>query len=228
MWKKSNLFRRATGDGGKRNELYVPNTMNPPKIDIKIWGEDDAPVKNFHDLSAVLKSNRALITLSFDSGEGKYKSDNLDEVVYRVVNPNPSSKEEWEKMENESLTDFLINKSDGLLDEPKEEGTDLICILKKEGDKKINLLVEKRDGTDRKLITNVELESEFYHKEVFKTKEIVPITPLPKTSWWKTTQGKVIILGIVGIIFLLIIIFHKKIWSWIKQDGKKSPEVITL
>ena len=94
MSKKFDLFKKDTANEGKKNELHVPTSMNPPFCKVDIWGEENSLVKNFHDLSANLKKNRAVVTLVFDSGTEKYKPDNLDEVVYRVVNPKPSTEEE--------------------------------------------------------------------------------------------------------------------------------------
>jgi len=227
--KPLNIVKKSTSDEGKKNELYIPNSMNPPNLEVEMWGEGNNLVKNFHDLSADLNSNRAVITLSFDSGEGKFKSEDLDEVTYRVANPNPSSEAEWKKMENEALTDFLINKSSELLDksnEEKEKHNDLKYTLKKDGDK-INLLVEKTDGTDKKIIENLQLKGEFYLKEPVDWKDFVHINR-PKIAWWKTTRGKITIGIVVGTILLLILIFHKKIWGWVKGDKKKTPETIIL
>jgi hypothetical protein len=88
-------------------------------------------------------------------------------------------------MRNEALTDFIINKSSDLLNNSKLHGHDLNCTLQKEGDKKVKVLVEKINGTDSKVIgsMNVDIESEFYHKEIIKEEEFVPLAPEPKPAW---------------------------------------------
>ena len=90
---KGPKISKSTAEGGEKNELYVPSSMNPPQWRVKIRGEDGNLVENYHDLSADSKVNQAVITLSFDSGK-KHESDDLDKVVYRVVNPKSSSREE--------------------------------------------------------------------------------------------------------------------------------------
>ena len=67
-------------------------------------------------------------------------------------------------MQKEALTDFLINKSSkNFLDESQPYKGDLKCTLKKEKNQ-IKLLVEKLDGTSKKIIEseNLEWEDEFY------------------------------------------------------------------
>ncbi|MCE8159290.1 MAG: hypothetical protein I3270_01815 [Candidatus Moeniiplasma glomeromycotorum] len=225
---KKPLVKKSTAKGGKKNELHVPTKMNPPRWEVKVWGEGGNLVKYFHDLSPKSKSNRAVITFSFDSGKDKYKVEDLEEVTYRVVNPEPSSEEEWKKMESEALADFIINKSSDLLSENEyKDINDLRYFLKKNGDK-INLLVKKKDGIGQETIEDLQLEGEFWPKEPIKWKDFVTIAPPPKTAWWKTTWGKITIGIVVGAILLLIIIFRKKIRSWVKGGKKKSPETIIL
>ncbi|KLL02497.1 MAG: hypothetical protein MRERC_1c096 [Mycoplasmataceae bacterium RC_NB112A] len=221
---------KSTADGGRKNELYVPASMNPPKPEVKIFGEGGNLVKSYHDLSADLKVNRAIVKLMFDSEVSRYSSDDSTEVVYRVVNPKPSSEEEWKKMKKEVLTDFLINKSSGiLLDAPSPYENGLRYILKKEKDK-INLIVEETNGKGRKVIESerVELEDEYFWKEVIRVEDNLSFTPPKKTTWLKTTKGKVSLLVGTGSIVILVAIFRKKIWSWVRRSKKKPREEIIL
>ena len=86
-------------------------------------------------------------------------------------------------MENEALVDFLINKSSNLLNNPKTHEKDLKYTLKKVGNK-INLVVEKKDGSGKKIIEsgNLRLEGEFYGKQVIRVRDVRSLTLPPKTA----------------------------------------------
>lgn len=85
-------------------------------------------------------------------------------------------------MESEALTNFIIDKNNSLLSDTKEEYDDLKYTMKKDGEK-INLLVEKKDGTGGKIVKNLQLKGEFWRKEPVSSEDFVHIPSQPKPAW---------------------------------------------
>ncbi|MCE8163071.1 MAG: hypothetical protein I3273_00035 [Candidatus Moeniiplasma glomeromycotorum] len=211
---------KATADEGKKNELHVPRSMFPPDWKVEIEGESGKKVKNYHDLSSDLEVNKATIILIFGSQLGKNEEEKGEDIVYRFVNPKYQTYAEMEKMETEALVNFIIDQTSEEILEQTKDYQNVKVTLKKAGNQ-INL--EITDGKQTKVIkgSKIKFKGRFYLKEAVELWQVKPPQPLKK-AWWKTTPAKITLLTAFGTILLLLIIFRKKIWGWIK--GKKQPK----
>lgn len=214
-------------DDGKDNELRLEKKFDT-RHKIEIFNREGKRVENWTDLSSDDNDNKVKITLEVrGDGQESFSKDEQNYIKYYLKSSAKKSRAERDKALNEAHSRFLKKKKPDLIEKKQEYyfSKEIELILKGEPN---NFLVELRPNNVAGSMKNIKNENIRVKVKFYLTDEITPeeimndFDSSPSSKWgW----GKITLVVILSVILLLIIIFWKKIWRWIKGESKQEKKV---
>ena len=210
----------------RKNELLILKEFDI-KPEINIYNKDGELVKtNFKDVS--IAGNKFEIILKV-KGEGQsfYRGDDKDDITYYLDESAKNSRAELKKAWKEADAYFFKQKKPGLIGEPQKynDCEEIKWTLRGEPN---NFSVEIRSNKENEKTREVpnekvEIRVEFILADKVNLMDIVGDFPPSRQSTWG--WGKISLISGLAVALILVIIFQKKIWRWIKGESKQEKKV---
>jgi len=227
MVKKWKWFKIEHSTDGK-NTFRLASESNL-EYKIKFFDKLGNEVKKWDDLEHTGARNSAEIILEYESNRGSHNESDPSEVECRLVDGASKNTETLEKAEQEACVEIFGRKWKDKFDNNynEENFTDILCRLVKKGENGISFdLQKKNDPASNLSIRSEDVKMIFYS---YLTKRIslrdqIEVSEMGENKpYW--TPKKIIFCAFLVVIFLLIIIFWKKIWGWIRGKSKQEKKI---
>jgi len=232
---KINYFARVLDSTSEQNRIEINDDSIKIKHRVKFF-RDETEVKRYSEVDKVDKSrNSAKIYLYIDrEGRKNYEEDEGIKITFWLKKEAWESKEKWKKNLREACINFLGNRELSGLELNKKcdcEGTDIGYSFENWNNGQVLLAVFKEGEQGSVNIDNnnvTEIEPRFFQLIPFTLEDTIYYqnikNPQPGSgTFW--TGGKIFLITVISAVILLLIIFWKKIWRWIKGESSQEKKV---
>lgn len=210
-----------------KNEIRLASESNL-KYEIKFFDKLGNEVRKYDDLEHTGAKSKAEIILEYESNRTGYTESSLSEVTYRFVDGARNNARTLKKAVQEAYMGLFKDRyKNDFNNDYLENSTDISYRLVDKGKNGISLdLRKKGDPSLNTTINNEDVKMTFYSyltKRISLEDQLELLEIEESKPYW--TPKKIIFCTFLVVFFLLIIIFWKKIWGWIRGKSKQEKKI---